>query len=128
MGHSCKMQRNKSAWLPEPAKFWWEFNFCFIFCLSLLFFVCFLYDYNCIVDELVLIASKERNSKVAHKSNYYSLFCLHLAIFKTFLFTHFSPINSRRAYRIAGFSCKDFNLMVWSIRNINIHEKFHYIK
>jgi len=31
-------------------------------------------------------------------------------------------------YHIVGFSHEDFNLAVWSIRNIKIHEKFHQVK
>jgi len=31
-------------------------------------------------------------------------------------------------YRKVGFSREDFNLAVWSIRNIKISKKFHHIK
>ena len=40
-----------------------------------------------------------------------------------------SLICSRKIrYCIAGFSCEDFNLAIWSICNIKIHSTFHQVE
>ena len=41
---------------------------------------------------------------------------------------HKQKVFAATSYRIAGFSHKDFNLAVWSIRNIKIRKKFHHVK